>query len=34
MLLDDPMGLKLIAFAFVGMIIGVYWINRVLRIEV
>lgn len=34
MLFDDPMGIKLIAFAFIGMIIGVYWINRVLRIEV
>ena len=34
LLLDDPLGIKLIGFAFVGMIIGVYWINRVLRIEV
>ncbi|WP_261842022.1 type II secretion system F family protein [Aliamphritea ceti] len=34
LLLDDPMGVKLVAFAFAGMVIGVYWINRVLRIEV
>ncbi|WP_271271341.1 type II secretion system F family protein [Aliamphritea hakodatensis] len=34
LLLDDPMGIKLIVVAFVGMVVGVYWINRVLRIEV
>jgi len=34
MLIEDPKGIKLITFAFISMLIGVYWIRRILRIEV
>lgn len=34
MLIEDPKGIKLITFAFIMMLIGVYWIRRILRIEV
>jgi Flp pilus assembly protein TadB len=34
MLLDDPSGQNLIAFAFVWASIGIYIISRIIRIEV
>jgi len=34
MLVEDPQGVKLITFAFIGMLVGIYWIRRILRIEV
>ncbi|MBQ0757063.1 MAG: type II secretion system F family protein [Amphritea sp.] len=34
MLLDDPVGLKMILFAFVSMMIGIVWIRNILRIDV
>lgn len=34
MLVDDPTGVKLITYAFVAILIGIYWIRRILRIEV
>jgi tight adherence protein B len=34
MLIKDPTGQRLIAFAFVWGAIGVYWIRRIIRIEV
>ena len=34
MLLDDPKGRTLIVFAFVWSAIGVYFIRRIIRIEV
>jgi tight adherence protein B len=33
-LTDSPQGLKLITIASVGMIIGIYWLRRIIRIEV
>lgn len=34
MLLDDPVGLKMILFSFVSMMIGIFWIRNILRIDV
>jgi tight adherence protein B len=34
MLLDDPVGLNMILFAFVSMMIGIIWIRNILRIDV
>lgn len=33
-LLDDPRGQKLIAYGFVSAVVGIFWIRRILRIEV
>ena len=33
-LLDDPRGQKLIAYGFVSAVAGIFWIRRILRIEV
>ncbi len=33
-LLDDPLGRNLIIFGFVMMVIGIYWIRRIIRIDV
>jgi tight adherence protein B len=33
-LTDSPQGLKLITISSVGMIIGIYWLRRIIRIEV
>jgi tight adherence protein B len=33
-LTDSPQGLKLITISSVGMLIGIYWLRRIIRIEV
>ena len=33
-LLEDPTGQKLVIFGFVMMVAGIYWIRRIIRIEV
>ncbi|MBR9867019.1 MAG: type II secretion system F family protein [Oceanospirillales bacterium] len=34
MLIENPSGIKLVTYAFIAMLIGIYWIRRILRIEV
>jgi len=34
LLVKDPLGIQLVIFAFVAMIIGIFWIRKVLRIDV
>jgi tight adherence protein B len=33
-LLDDPVGQKLVAFGFAMGVIGIFWIRRLIRIDV
>ncbi|GLZ89045.1 pilus assembly protein TadB [Metapseudomonas resinovorans] len=33
-LLNDPLGQKMIIYAFVAMIVGIFWIRRIIRIQV
>lgn len=33
-LLEDPVGRKAVAFGFVMMVLGIYWIRRIIRIDV
>ena len=34
LLLDNPLGLKLVLIAFVAMMVGIFWMRRILRIDV
>ncbi len=34
MLINEPLGRKLALAAFVGMLLGIFWIRRIVRIQV